>query len=378
MAVLTEEETLLRDAAKAWVTDRAPVSALRQLRDGGLWQAGYVVDAWAEMGELGWAGAALPEAFGGAGLGYRALGVVMEELGRTLVASPLLSTTVAGACLGLGGIAAQKAAWLPRIASGALVAALAVDEAAHHDPALVAMQAQREGDAYVLSGKKRFVADGGTAGLLVVAARTHGEAGDTAGLTLFLVEAGATGLQPRPLHAVDSRGAADLVFDHVRVDAASVLGTAGAGWAVLEAALDRARAMLAAEMLGTAQQAFEVTLEYMKTRRQFGQLIGSFQALQHRAAKMFTELELTRSAVEAALAAIDGGAADVPLLCSLAKARANDTLHLVSNEMVQLHGGIGMTDAADPGLYLKRARVAEALYGGSSFHRDRFARLCGY
>ena len=142
--------------------------------------------------------------------------------------------------------------------------------------------------------------------------------------------------------------------------------------------LDRARIGLAAEMLGTASQAFEVTLEYLKTRTQFGQLIGSFQSLQHRAAKMFTALELARSCVEAGLVALDSGSPEIPALASLAKARANDVLHLVSTEMVQMHGGIGMTDVADPGLYMKRARVAEALYGSSSFHRDRYATLGGY
>ena len=157
-----------------------------------------------------------------------------------------------------------------------------------------------------------------------------------------------------------------------------MLGETGREWTILEPALDRARATLAAEMLGTASHAFEITLNYLKTRTQFGQAIGAFQALQHRAAKMFTELELTRSAVEAALEAIDADAPDVPVLASLAKAKANETLHLVSNEMVQMHGGIGMTDAFDAGLYLKRARVAEALYGSSSYHRDRFARLGGY
>jgi alkylation response protein AidB-like acyl-CoA dehydrogenase len=376
--MLTEEHSILSDAAKSWVADKAPVAALRRLRDGGAWVNGYDAAVWGDMAAMGWPGVIIPEEFGGADFGYRGLGLVLQETGRTLVASPLHSTLSAAGALLLGGSAAQLGAWLPRIAAGELTAALAVDEAAHHAPERIATTAVREGDGFVLNGAKRFVPDAGTAGLLVVAARLHGAPGETDGLALFLVERDAPGLATVPLHAIDSRGAADLRFTNVRLDAAALLGEAGRGWAILEPALDRARATLAAEMLGTAGEAFDITLEYLKTRTQFGQAIGTFQALQHRAAKMFTELELTRSAVEAALEAIDDGAANLPRLASLAKAKANDTLHLVSNEMVQMHGGIGMTDAFDAGLYMKRARVAEALYGSSSYHRDRYASLGGY
>jgi alkylation response protein AidB-like acyl-CoA dehydrogenase len=379
MAVLSEEQSILRDAAKGWVADRAPVAVLRRLRDGSGWITGYDPATWREMAEMGWAGVVIPEEFGGSAFGYQSLGLILEETGRTLTASPLHATGLAVAsALVLGGNAAQKARFLPRIADGSLVAALAVDEAAHHAPESVAMTAERAEAGYVLQGKKRFIPDAASADLHVVAARTAGKPGDAAGITLFLVERDAPGLATQALHAIDARGAADLVFDRVAVGADAVLGQENEGWAVLEPVLDRARAGLAAEMLGTASQAFEITLEYLKTRTQFGQLIGTFQALQHRAAKMFTELELTRSAVEAALEAIDTETGDVAALASLAKAKANETLHLVSNEMVQMHGGIGMTDVHDAGLYLKRARVAEALYGSSSYHRDRYARLGGY
>jgi alkylation response protein AidB-like acyl-CoA dehydrogenase len=379
MAVLTEEQSIFRDAAKGWVADRAPVAALRRLRDEGGWGTGYDPAIWHDMAAMGWAGVIIPEAYGGSEFGHQGLGLVLEETGRTLTASPLHSTALAVAsALILGGSEAQKQTWLPRIATGEITASLAVDEAAHHAPEMVAMRAEKSGADYVLSGKKRFVPDASSADLIVVAARTGGKPGETGGLTLFLVERRAAGLTTVPLHAIDTRGAADLTFDRVALGADAVLGEPGHGWAVLETVLDRARAGLAAEMLGTASQAFEITLDYLKTRTQFGQSIGAFQALQHRAAKMFTELELTRSAVEAALEAIDAGADDISALASLAKAKANDTLHLVSNEMVQMHGGIGMTDAHDAGLYLKRARVAEALYGSSSYHRDRYARLGGY
>ena len=220
--------------------------------------------------------------------------------------------------------------------------------------------------------------EGPGAGLFVVSARTSGKPGDKDGISLFLVAADAKGVTKQNLKQADSRGVSNVSFDNVEVGADALLGAEGKGWDVLEATLDRARAGLAAEMLGAAVQAFETTLDYLKVRVQFGQVIGSFQALQHRAAKMFTDLELARSAVEAALAAIDAGSPDVPELVSLAKAKMGDVFHLVSNEMVQMHGGIGMTDAHDAGFYLKRARAAEAAYGSQSYHRDRYARIQGY
>ncbi|OYW30547.1 MAG: acyl-CoA dehydrogenase [Caulobacter sp. 12-67-6] len=377
MAVLTEEQTMLRDAAKGWTTDSAPVGALRKLRDA---RSGQSFDpaAWAEMGQMGWAGVIVPEEHSGSAFGYLGLGLVLEETGRTLAASPLLSTAlIAASALNLAGTAAQKAAWLEKIALGEAVATLAVDEGAHHAPARTALAATKSGDGFTLTGVKTFVIDGEAADLLIVAARTSGKAGDTDGLTLFLVPGDAPGVTRTHLALADSRGAARITFETVSVGADAVLGEVDKGWAVLEPTLDRAYAGLAAEMLGTANAAFDITLDYLKTRTQFGQVIGAFQALQHRAAKLFTDLETTRSCVEAALEAIDAGG-DTRALASLAKAKASEVLHLATNEMVQMHGGIGMTDAHDAGLYMKRARVAEALFGGAAFHRDRYARLQGF
>jgi alkylation response protein AidB-like acyl-CoA dehydrogenase len=377
MAVLSEEQTMLRDAAKSWVAEKSPVTAFRKMRDSGA-ENGFDPAVWRDMAEMGWTGILVPENYGGSGLGYLTLGLVLEETGRTLTASPLLSTAVATTALLLAGTDAQKSAWLPKFAEGKAIGALAVDEGAHHAPEKIALKATKDGGGYKLSGKKSFVADGGAADVIVVAARTSGKPGDATGITLFLVLGNAAGLTREKLKTVDSRGHANLTFKDVAIGADAVLGSVDQGGAVLESILDRARAATAAEMLGAAVQSFDVTLEYLKTRVQFGQVIGTFQALQHRAAKMFTDLELTRSCVEAALNAIDKNANDVGALCSLAKARASDTWHLVSNEMVQMHGGIGMTDAHDAGLYLKRARVAEAAFGGASYHRDRYARLMGY
>ena len=377
MAVLTEEQSMLRDAAKSWVSEKSPVTAFRKMRDSGN-EDGFDKSAWKEIAEMGWTGIIIPEEFGGSGLGYLTLGLVLEEMGRTLTASPLLSTAAATSALLLAGSDAQKKEWLPKIAEGKAIAALAVDEKSHHAPESMTLEAKKTGSGYALNGKKVFVQDGGAADLLVVAARTAGKASEKNGITLFLVPGNANGLKRTKLKSVDSRGVANLEFNNVEVPGSAVLGSIDNGFDVLDATLDRARAALAAEMLGAATQEFEVTLDYLKTRVQFGQVIGTFQALQHRAAKMFTDLELTRSCVEAALTAIDKNANDVPALVSLSKAKVNELAHLVSNEMVQMHGGIGMTDAHDSGLYLKRARAAEATYGSASFHRDRYARLMGY
>ncbi len=375
MAVLTEEQTMLRDAAKGWASESAPVGALRKLRDGKSKQS-FDPAAWAEMGQMGWAGVIIPEEHDGSAFGYLGLGLILEETGRTLAASPLLSTAmIAASALTLGGSDAQKSQWLPKIATGATVATLAVDEGSHHNPARTALTATKGGSGFVLNGTKTFVLDGEAADLLIVVARTSGAGAE--GLTLFLVPSDASGVTRTHLSLLDSRGAAQIAFDGVEVGADAVLGEVDKGWALLEPMLDRAYAGLAAEMLGSASAAFHITLDYLKTRTQFGQAIGTFQALQHRAAKWFTDLETTRSCVEAALEALDAGA-DSRALASLAKAKASELVHLASNEMVQMHGGIGMTDAHDAGLYMKRARVTEALFGGASFHRDRYARLMGF
>ncbi len=374
--VLSEEQQMLRDSALSFASEKLPISQLRALRAKG---EGYDRAAWSEMAELGFAGVLIPEEFGGSGFGYVGLGQVLEAQGRTIAASPLLSTAMVGAsALIMAGSQAQKEAWLPKIASGEALTALAVDESAHHDPAHIKLAAKKSGAGFTLSGDKRYVVDGGDADLLIVAARTSGDAGDATGITLFLVPADAKGVTRTALKTLDAHGAANISFAGVEVGADAVLGSVDAGYATLEAILDRARIGLAAEMLGASDAAFEMTAEYLKVRKQFGQLIGSFQSLQHRAAIMFTELELTRSCVAAALDGLDRNANNIAELASLAKARAGETLHLISNETVQMHGGIGMTDVHDSGLYMKRARVLEALYGSESFHRDRYARIGGY
>jgi alkylation response protein AidB-like acyl-CoA dehydrogenase len=355
---LSDDARMLKETARDFFREQAPAARLRKIRDEK--KNGRDPELWREMCALGFAGVIVPEEFGGAGLGYVALGAVLEEAGRTLVASPLHSSALVGAsALMLAGTEAQKGEWLPKIASGEAIATLAVDEGAHHAP----LHSKLKASGGKISGEKRYVADGHIADLFIVT----GQEG-----ALYLVKGDAKGLSRRELVTADSRGAADIRFE--AAPAEPMNGDAE----MIDAILDCARIGLAAEMVGQASEAFEITGEYLKTRRQFGQPIGGFQALQHRAAKLFTELELTRSCVLAALDALDRESGDVAEYASLAKARAGETLHQATNEMVQLHGGIGMTDEHDAGLYLKRARVVEALYGGASFHRDRYARLLGF
>ena len=354
MAVLTEEQTMLRDMAREWADNESPVAAFRKMRDTapeGLFDA----NAWTAQAEMGWAGILVPEAYGGAEMGYLSLGLVIEQLGRTLTATPLAATAAATSAIVLGGSDAQKAEWLPKIASGEVIATLAVDEGPRFGGPIAATV---EGGK--LSGTKEFVAEGDSAQLFVVAAADG----------LYLV-AGDAGVRRSTRHMADSRSHAQVVFDGAPAEKLE-------GEGLLTKVTDRATAAACAEMLGIAEAAFAQTNDYLKTRVQFGQALSTFQALQHRMAKMFTELELMRSAVEGALEAIDAKRSDSDQAVSLAKAIASDTLHLVSREMVQLHGGIGMTDEHDAGFYLKRARVLETMWGNAAFHRERFARLNGY
>jgi alkylation response protein AidB-like acyl-CoA dehydrogenase len=379
MALILDDDTaLIRDTALDFFTKRAPVSALRKLRDDQD-ALGFSLPLWRQMAELGWAGFLVPEAYGGSDFGHVGLGQVLEAAGRSLAASPLISTALIGAsALALAGNEAQKAAHLPALAKGERLLALALEESAHHAPYHIATTAKRSGAGFRIDGEKRFVLDGHVADLLVVAARSSGGVDERHGLTLFLVPAAAKGISCSRTEMVDNRNAAIIRLDGVELSADAVLGRIDDGAEPLDAVLDRARAGLAAEMLGTAAEAFERTIQYLKDRKQFGVAIGSFQALKHRAAVMFAEIELARSAVLAALTALDARAADAAELASLAKAKAGDALFLVSNEAIQLHGGIGMTDEHEIGFFLKRARVAQASFGDSAFHRDRYAKLRGY
>lgn len=379
--VLTEEQEFLQRTAREFVTGRSSFKRLRSLRDdrqGG----GFSRELWAEMAQLGWLGIVIPESHGGAGLGWTELMVVMEELGRGLMPEPMVGTVLLGAtAILLGGTEAQKQAHLPSIASGERLLALAYQEPqSRWTPTHVDTRAERAGGGWKLTGEKTQVLDGQVADWFIVTARTAGDTTDADGIALFLVPRDAPGVTVEQQHRVDARGAAIVRLESVTVTADAVLGGDGQGGALLQRVLDRAAIALSAEMLGAMTACFEMTLAYLKTRQQFGVLIGTFQALKHRAARMYIETELARSVVMAAHKALDDGADDgqVSRLASVAKARCSDAFVLIGNEGVQMHGGIGMTDEHDVGFFLKRARAAEMQFGDAAWHRGRVALVDGY
>jgi len=376
--LLNDEQRLLRDSAQDFLATRSPVSALRALRDRRD-ERGYDPQLWRDIAELGWPAATLPEAYGGLGVGYKGLGAVFEQVGRTLAATPLLPTIVlGGGLLTEAGSAAQRDLWLPKIAAGEALFALALEEAPRHDPTQVTLRAWRETGHWRLDGDKQFVLDGHVADRLIVVARSSGTPGQQTGLSLFLVDPAAAGVQVERTRLADSRNAARIRFSHVQVGDEALIGVPDEAFAVLDSVLDRARACTAAELLGVISEAFERTIAYLKERVQFEVPIGSFQALQHRAARLHVEIELLRSSVAAALEAADAGEGGAAEFASLAKARASDLSEKALNEAVQMHGGIGVTDALEIGFFLKRARVLQQTFGDGSYHRDRYAQLRGF
>jgi alkylation response protein AidB-like acyl-CoA dehydrogenase len=370
--ILTEEQTMLRDSARSFLADNAPVLQLRSLRDRRD-ETGFSRALWTQFAEMGFTGVLVPEAHGGLGLGLVEAAVVMEEIGRHLSVSPFLaSSVVAVTAIGHAGTAAQQAEWLPAIASGECIATLAVDEHGKHCPQGIALKATKSGDGYRLDGHKTFVLDGQAADLLIVAARTGG------GISLFTVRRDTPGLTIESVVAVDAHRTARLTFNGVTVPARAVLGALDGGAAALEIALDAGRAAAAAELVGIAGETFDRTIAYLKERRQFDKVIGEFQGLQHRAAMLYCDIELARSAVAKALESLDADPVKAATAVSVAKARAGKSATLAVQEGVQMHGGMGMTDQFEIGFFMKRARVLQELFGDTNFHADRMARARGY
>jgi len=376
--VLTEEQNMLRDMATQFFSEQAPTTNLRKLRDEDS-ADGYDKEVWAQIVELGFAGILIPENYGGTGFGPTGLGIVMEEAGKTLAATPLFSTSCLGAGLILElGSENQKQALLPKVADGSLLLALAIEETAHHRPTSIATTASKDGETFTISGEKKFVLDGHIANKLIVVARTSGNKDDAQGISLFLVDADAPGVKITRTMMVDTRNAANVAFDGVKVTSGDLLGDLNSASVSLEKVLDLGRIILSAEMLGGVETVFETTLQYLKDRKQFGEIIGTFQALQHRAAEMFCQIEIAQAVVLDGLSALEENRNDVQRAASLAKARLCETARLISNEGVQMHGGIGMTDAVDMGLFLKRARVQAQIFGDANFHTDRYATIGAY
>lgn len=376
--VLTEEQSLLRDSARGFINEKAPIAHLRKMRDDRD-ATGFSHDLWKGFAEMGFAGLLVPENFGGSGLGAVEAGIVLEEIGRNLMPSPFLSTAVlAASALVRGGSAEQQAAYLPKIADGSLIATLAIDEGAKHKPHNIAMQAVRAGNGFKLNGAKALVIDGHVADLLIVAARTGGNAGERGGLTLFLVDPKAKGVSVERTVMVDAHNAARIDFDNVEVSADAVLGEVDQGGDLLDAVLNIGRGAVASEMVGLSEEVFNRTVTYLKERKQFGKLIGEFQALQHRAATLYIDIEISRAATLKALQTLDEDAAKADHAVSVAKAHAGTTATRAVQEGVQMHGGMGMTDQFDIGLFMKRARVCQELFGDDNFHAERLAEARQY
>lgn len=369
--ILTEEQTMLQDAADGFLNEQAPIAHLRKLRDERD-ADGVSRDLWRAFGEMGFAGVIIPEALGGMGLGAVEAGVIAESLGRTLTPSPYLGSSILSAKVLVDGGSQAQQAWLPRIAAGEAILSLAVDEGAKHAPSRITTRAERAGNGFKLNGAKAFVLDGHVADALIVVATAE------EGTTLFLVDPATAGVAVERTVMVDAHNAARITLTDVAVDADAVIGAVGGGEALLDGALNLGRACAASSLTGAGDQAFKTTMDYLRTRKQFGKLIGEFQALQHRAAHLFSELELARAATIGAQIAIDEGREEAPLAASIAKAKAGRVAELAVQEAVQMHGGVGMTDEFDVGLFMKRVRVLNELLGDAGFHAERVARAQGF
>jgi alkylation response protein AidB-like acyl-CoA dehydrogenase len=372
---LTDDQAMLRDTAKPFLADTAPVKHFRQLRDSND-AAGFSRDVWRTFAEMGFTGIMVPEANGGLGLGHVEAGIVLEEIGRNLTPSPFLTTAVAAVeALKVSGRLSDE--WLPKIARGEAIVALAIEEGAKHHPEKTALRAERSGNGFKLSGRKTFVLNGHIADMMIVAARTSGSDSETDGITLFAVPK-AAGQTANPKRLVDSSLASDVTFDGVTVDADAVIGEVDGGWAALTKLLDAGRVGAAAEMIGVGQAAMDMTVDYLKQRKQFGKYIGEFQALQHRAAHLYGEMEVARATVLKAQQLLDAGDPRAEMAVAVAKAKTGKAVRLSVQEGVQMHGGIGMTDEYDVGLYMKRDRALEEFFGDARYHAERLARLNGY
>ncbi len=375
--VLNDEQKMLREMAEGFLKSSAGIEQLRKLRDSND-ADGFDRATWKEMADMGWAGVLTSEEHGGVGLGYVEAGVIAEEMGRNLTASPFLSTAVlAATALNKFGSDAQKTAWLAKMAVGDAIMTVASDEGRKHQPLSVKTTAARKGNGFVLNGKKTFVADAHVANAIIVSARTSGEEDDEAGATLFLVPRAATGVDVERIDMVDSRNSGRVNLDNVELDADAVIGEVDEGAAALKTILRAGRAAVAAEMLGSAQESLERSLDYAKERKQFGATIASFQALQHRAAHLYSEIQMGKSLVLKSLMALDEDHEDAELLTTAAKVKMSQVAQLSAQEGVQFHGGVGMTDAVDIGLFMKRVRVSEAFLGDGNYHAEQFARMRG-
>ncbi|MCR2832990.1 acyl-CoA dehydrogenase family protein [Parerythrobacter lacustris] len=377
-----EDQAMLADTASQFMAGEGSIQKqLRHWRDRNC-KDGFGHGLWEQMAELGFTGILLDEADGGLGMGHVEAGIVLEEIGRNLTPSPFLTTSVLAATALKAGSDDLRQRYLPGIASGKAVYAVAIDEGAKHNPARIKTRAEKSGNGFRLSGQKDFVIHGSSADMLVVAARTSGADDDADGITLFAVPRDAAGMSHDAVRLVDSSMATHTRFDNVELDGDAVIGEVDGGREVLNRVLNAGRIGAAAEGVGVARGAMDMTVTYLKQRKQFGQLIGEFQALQHRAAHLYSEVEIARAVVIKAQQLLDAnngaGSEKAELMVSVAKAKVGRTAGLAVREGVQMHGGIGMTDEYDIGLYMKRDRALQEFLGDANYHANRVAELSGY
>ena len=376
MTLLTDDQKMLQETAASFLAEEGSVAKqLRHWREIGC-KDGFGHGLWKQFAELGLTGICIPDSHGGLGLGAAEAALVLEEVGRNLTPSPFLQTAVVAARAIEGTQHAER--WFPGILSGEAVLALAVDEGPRHAPQQTALEARRQGNGFVLNGSKQFVVQGASADMVITAARTGGSPGEVDGVTLFAVPRDTAGVDVENVALVDSSRAARLRFSNVELDADAVIGEVDGGWQPLQRALSAGRSGAAAELVGVASGSSAMTLDYLRQRKQFGRLIGEFQALQHRAAHLYAEIEIARAVTLKAAQLLDDGDDSAELLVSVAKAKASEVANLAVREGVQMHGGIGMTDEHDIGLFMKREAVLGELFGDIYFHRERVAALSGY
>jgi alkylation response protein AidB-like acyl-CoA dehydrogenase len=371
----SDEQDMLRQTAQAFLEEHCPTTFVRQMMED---DKGYSTALWKEMAELGWLGLAFPEAYGGQGLGFVDLTVILEEMGAALLPAPFLSTVIlAGQTILLGGSEAQKKAYLPKIAEGSLIATLAMTEPAGRFDAegITAVKATPQGAGFSITGTKLFVPDAHIAELLVVAARTRETDDKSAGISLFLVEGNSPGVSTTLLKTMDqTRKQCEVVFDNVQVGRDRLLGAVDMGWPILQKVLNLATVSLCAEMVGGAQRVLDLSVSYAKERVQFGRPIGSFQAIKHKCAEMMLQVESAKSAAYYAAWAVDEDVPEAPLAVSMAKAYCSDAYRNTAGEGIQVHGGIGFTWEHDMHLYFKRAKYAEFTFGDATYHRELVAQ----
>ena len=374
----SEDQAMLADTVTGFMADEGSIpKQLRRWRDAEC-KDGFGHELWAKFAEMGLTGMLVSEADGGLGMGHVEAGIVLGEIGRNLTPSPFLTTAVMGVTALAGGSDDVRARYLPGVIAGTSVLAIAIDEGAKHRPERIACKAERAGNGFRLSGKKDFVVHGASADMLIVAARTSGADDDDAGVTLFAVPRDAAGISHNSVRLVDSAMASHVTFDNVELDGDAVIGEVDRGRTLLNKVLSAGRVGAAAEQCGVASGAFDRTTDYLRTRKQFGKLIGEFQGLQHRAAHLYAELEIAQAAAIKAQQLLDGGSEKADLMVSVAKAKAGEVCNLAVREGVQMHGGVGMTDEYDIGLYMKRDRALSEFMGDRFYHTDRVAKISGY